>query len=126
MSAEVIKQLKIKTGMVSRTNKEVLAYRKEQIDQSNKIQSLISNNACHFDVKQQKVVLEECLACLDQGEKRLSTHVQDLEHFLFLHSKSLDSDSEDLKKATLAINDARETVSFIPEINKIEEEDDSI
>lgn len=52
MSAEDIKQLKIKTGSVKRTHKELVSYEQEVEKESARLQKLKDTNADSHDVRQ--------------------------------------------------------------------------
>ncbi|KAI8342639.1 tubulin binding cofactor A [Chlamydoabsidia padenii] len=74
-----LKELKIKTNVVVRINKEEAAYKKEAEVQQKRIDKLIAEGADEADVRKQKEVLEETFVMIPDVKRRLAKAYKDLE-----------------------------------------------
>ena len=101
--SDLQKQLRIKTGVCKRLKKDVIFYQKEQSDQEKKIEKMVSDGKCEYDIKKQREVLDETKAMIPDGFKRLETGYDDLKTFL----------------ATNKGNEAIEGCELFPESQKI-------
>ncbi|KAK0543132.1 hypothetical protein OC845_006281, partial [Tilletia horrida] len=79
MSANILRQLKIKTGVVSRLIKEETSYEKEAEKQEAHIQSLIQKGEDEWTINKQKQVLKESRDMIPDTTRRLTAAVSDLE-----------------------------------------------
>ncbi|XP_070541816.1 tubulin-specific chaperone A-like [Ptychodera flava] len=68
-----IRQIKIKTGVVKRLNKEKAMYEKEVVDQDEKIKKMEADGKDEYDIKKQKEVLQESKQMIPDCKKRLAT-----------------------------------------------------
>ncbi|RUS21497.1 tubulin binding cofactor A [Endogone sp. FLAS-F59071] len=67
-----VRDLKIKTGVVKRTHKELLFYVKEAAYQQQRIDKIVAAGADEHDVRKQKEVLEETTTMMPDVKKRLA------------------------------------------------------
>ncbi|ORZ19791.1 tubulin binding cofactor A [Absidia repens] len=74
-----LKELKIKTNVVVRINKEQAAYGKEAETQQKRIDKLIAEGADEADVRKQKEVLDETFQMIPDVKKRLAVAYKDLQ-----------------------------------------------
>ncbi|SAL99541.1 hypothetical protein [Absidia glauca] len=74
-----LKELKIKTNVVVRINKEQGAYEKEAETQQKRIDKLIADGADEADVRKQKEVLEETFVMIPDVKQRLVKAYKDLQ-----------------------------------------------
>ncbi|KAI8815047.1 tubulin binding cofactor A [Cladochytrium replicatum] len=77
-----IRELKIKTGVVNRTYKELLSYRKEAVTQQHRIDSLIEKGEDFHTIRKQKEVLEETNQMIPDNQQRLAKARQELTELL--------------------------------------------
>ncbi|KAL1919378.1 uncharacterized protein VTP21DRAFT_2071 [Calcarisporiella thermophila] len=73
-----VRELKIKTNVVKRFNKELALYHKEADDQRLKIDQMITDKADEYDIKKQKEVLAETLAIIPDVRNKLQIAYREL------------------------------------------------
>ncbi|RUP00767.1 tubulin binding cofactor A [Jimgerdemannia flammicorona] len=73
------KDLKIKTGVVKRTHKELIYYVKEATHQQGRIDKMTADGADEHDVRKQYEVLEETNMMLPDVKKRLAVAYKELQ-----------------------------------------------
>ena len=88
MNTEVKRSLKIKTGIVIRTIKELHSYQLEAVKDKQRIQNLINENSSESSVKKQEEVLNETISMIPNTRTRLAQALILLENYL----KNLDVD----------------------------------
>jgi len=86
-SAELRKQLKIKTGVVKRLAKEKTLYAQENQDQKLKLDKFVADSADDWDIKNGKRLLEESERMITDTNKRLGAAVRELRD-LVIQSKA--------------------------------------
>eukprot|EP00164_Ancoracysta_twista_P004765 GFYU01006451.1.p2 GENE.GFYU01006451.1~~GFYU01006451.1.p2 ORF type:complete len:116 (-),score=40.26 GFYU01006451.1:57-404(-) len=77
-TAAVTKQIRIKTGVLKRSVKELASYEKEKAQQEGKIEKMRAEGAGEHDIKKQQEVLEETLVVLPECKTRIATAADDL------------------------------------------------
>ncbi|TCD70116.1 hypothetical protein EIP91_004845 [Steccherinum ochraceum] len=98
--ATIRRQLKIKSGVASRLYKEHQTYQKEEELQQIKLDKFIADDAEAWDIKNARLMLEECKKMIKDTSNRLGTAVQDLREFLVAARQNPDlSEAEELLKA---------------------------
>eukprot|EP00116_Pleurobrachia_bachei_P017794 sb/3478056/ len=80
------KQLRIKSGVVKRLNKEVQMYQKEVVDGELKVQQMKDEGKDPYDIKKMGEVVDESKAMVPDARNRLRKAVEDLD--LLLEDKS--------------------------------------
>eukprot|EP00736_Rhodelphis_marinus_P005520 Rmarinus@m.28292 len=104
------RDLKIKTGKVSRTRKEYLSYQQEKAKQESRIEQMKKDGKGEHEIRKQEEVLQETVVMLPDTRMRLSQYMEELVDF----TKSLTDDnireSEDFKAALSAIEEARAAI----------------
>eukprot|EP00112_Aurelia_sp_Birch-Aquarium-sp1_P010424 Seg2224.3 transcript_id=Seg2224.3/GoldUCD/mRNA.D3Y31 product="Tubulin-specific chaperone A" protein_id=Seg2224.3/GoldUCD/D3Y31 len=92
-----VRQIKIKTGVVKRLNKEKGMYEKEVKDQESKVESMKSAGKDEHEIKQQLEVLNESKRMIPDSARRLRTAYTELTQLL---EKETDlNETEDYKVA---------------------------
>jgi tubulin-specific chaperone A len=81
-SADPVKQLRIKLGVVTRTQKELAAYHKELEDQRAKVARMRGTGADEYDIKKQVEVQGETEVMIPDTMRRLAKGFEDLQVFL--------------------------------------------
>lgn len=71
MSAEQLRELKIKTGAVKRTTKEFLYYFKELETERNRLEKMKADGKDEYDLKQQENVVAETGVMIPETKKSL-------------------------------------------------------
>lgn len=71
MSAEQVRDLKIKTGAVKRTTKEFLYYFKELDTEKNRLEKMKADGKDEYDLKQQENVVSETGVMIPETKKSL-------------------------------------------------------
>ncbi|KAL9936581.1 hypothetical protein V8E36_004649 [Tilletia maclaganii] len=96
--SDVLRQLKIKTGVVNRLVKEEASYVKEAEQQEKHIQSLIEKGEDEWTVNKQKQVLKESLVMIPDTQNRLTAAISELDLLL----EQLDDSNKDAPEAAAA------------------------
>lgn len=78
----LLKQCRIKTGVVVRTRKELDRYKEEMDSQRAKIEAMRAEGRDEFDVRQQQQVFNETERVIPDTIRRLQKAVDDLTEFL--------------------------------------------
>ncbi|KAI9350475.1 tubulin binding cofactor A [Zopfochytrium polystomum] len=78
----IVRELKIKTGVLKRLKKELAAYEQEAVQQQERIDRLVAANADFYDIKKQREVLDETTQMLPDCKLRLDAARTDLERVL--------------------------------------------
>ena len=78
----LLKQCRIKTGVVVRTRKELDRYKEEMDSQRSKIEAMRAEGRDEFDVRQQQQVFNETERVIPDTIRRLQKAVDDLTEFL--------------------------------------------
>jgi tubulin-specific chaperone A len=81
-AGDTLRQLKIKTGVVKRMNKDCQFYAKELAEQQAKVQQMTDDGKCEFDIKQAKHGVDETLMVIPDTQKRFEAGYEELEQFL--------------------------------------------
>ena len=79
---DVTKQLRIRVGVVTRTQKELAAYHKELLDQRDKVARMRSAAGCEYDIKKQVEVQGETEVMIPDTMRRLAKGFEELRGFL--------------------------------------------
>uniref|UniRef100_G3MQY0 Tubulin-specific chaperone A n=2 Tax=Amblyomma TaxID=6942 RepID=G3MQY0_AMBMU len=82
MDAAVVRQLKIKTGVVKRMTKDKASYLKEVEVERERIAKMKEMGREEYDVKRQEEVVKECLGMIQHAHKRLLIAYNDLKEAL--------------------------------------------
>ncbi|KAI8898771.1 tubulin binding cofactor A-domain-containing protein [Globomyces pollinis-pini] len=98
-----IRDIKIKTGVVKRTGKELQMYADEIIKQKQRITKLEENNADIHDIRKQNEVLEESVAMLPDTKKRLIMAHRELADLL--NRFEADGTEEEIEVANSVLTD---------------------
>ncbi|BGP43103.1 hypothetical protein JCM10450v2_007238 [Rhodotorula kratochvilovae] len=97
-----IRQLTIKTGVVTRLVKDVSTYRDEAAKQKAKVEQMEADAADEYEVRAQRRILAENEAMVPDSEKRLAKAVADLEDLVASTEDEL-SASDEFAKAQEAL-----------------------
>ncbi|MEW5307773.1 MAG: hypothetical protein WDW38_010527 [Sanguina aurantia] len=97
-SADVLKQLKIKTNSVKRLNKELGMYEDEKEKETMKVARLKAEGADSSDIKQAENVLSESMMMVPETRQRLEAAYNDLQSFVTENGEDV-STSEELTVA---------------------------
>jgi len=107
--SDVIKekrQLKIKTGAVTRLWKELSMYNQEQEDGKVKVDKMLAEGVVEeWHIKNGRKMIEESGKMVVDTQTRLTTAVAELRD-LVVHAKSRLQDSEELHAAEAALNES--------------------
>ncbi|KAI3659709.1 hypothetical protein MP638_005183 [Amoeboaphelidium occidentale] len=101
------KDLKIKTGIVTRLYKEYYAYLKEEETQKKRIERIKSEGADEHDIRKQYEVLQETEVMIPDCKKRLQKAKFELEKLLNANETFLNG-KEELQEAKDALQKAEE------------------
>ena len=82
MEADIVKQLKIKTGTVKRINREYHSYEEELKVERERLDKMRAGQAEDYSVKKQQDIIQESISMLPNTKKRLRDAVEDLQAFL--------------------------------------------
>ncbi|GMH37074.1 hypothetical protein BSKO_04947 [Bryopsis sp. KO-2023] len=110
MSAQELRQLKIKTGSVKRLRKEMDYYAKEVQEEHEKVEKLKSQGVDPPNLQQAEMVLAESKAMIPDTKQRLEAAIADLKKFLEESEKEL-SGAEELGTANEILADAEAAVA---------------
>lgn len=114
MSAQVARQLKIKTGSVRRLAVDVDAYAKEKEEHEAKLSALIEKGVAKNDIKRQRDFLDETDAVLQDVRLRLQTAYSDLEDLLLDVKQDECKSVESIAAYTGAMEILKSTVRLAP------------
>ncbi|KAK6908341.1 co-chaperone [Kwoniella mangroviensis CBS 10435] len=99
-SAQSLKQLKIKTGVVKRLHKEESIYTQEVVDQKKVIEKLKANDADGADIRAAERVLRDSEMMIPRTKSQLEEAVQALDDLVnALQSEDAISSSAEYKDA---------------------------
>ncbi|KAK3279922.1 hypothetical protein CYMTET_12217 [Cymbomonas tetramitiformis] len=100
------RQVKIKTGVLTRVRKELVMYEKEQQKEQKKTDDMKAAGAEEHDIKQQENVLGEAAMMLPETRKRLENALNDLQSCVAENESDL-TDSEELVAAQALISEVK-------------------
>ncbi|CAG9460159.1 unnamed protein product [Pedinophyceae sp. YPF-701] len=103
------RELKIKTGVVKRTHKELGLYKKESEREAGKLETMKGQGADEHDVRHQENVLHESKMMIPETEQRLKTGVAELDACLGDFDAA--DEQEDVKVAREVLAAAKETLA---------------
>eukprot|EP00386_Alphamonas_edax_P010336 GDKI01033468.1.p2 GENE.GDKI01033468.1~~GDKI01033468.1.p2 ORF type:complete len:147 (-),score=56.41 GDKI01033468.1:43-483(-) len=126
---ELLKSIKVKHGVLKRIRKELLAYRKEEVNMREKVQKMKDENKDPHDIRQQENVLGETLMMIPDSARRLKDAYLDMEGALPLAEQlagpipevcggdvsALTPLQQEVWHIHVSMNDARET---LPELEQ--------
>lgn len=95
MEADLVKQLKIKTGAVKRINREYHSYEEELKTERDRLQKLTVSGGTEYSIKKQQDVIQESISMLPNTKKRLQDAVEDLQAFLQEQASNADLTQRD-------------------------------
>ncbi len=103
--SDITRQLKIKTGSVKRLCKELVMYRKEQLQHEHRLQELKQAGAEPHKLKHQENVVAEASAVVPDTRERLETASQELRGLITeaKESPELSAARESLQLAAAAL-----------------------
>ena len=82
MEADLVKQLKIKSGIVRRIAREYESYEKEIKKDRERIAKLKDQGESDYTIKKQEEVLQETISMLPNTRKRLGEALEDARNFM--------------------------------------------
>ncbi|KAI8820204.1 tubulin binding cofactor A-domain-containing protein [Fimicolochytrium jonesii] len=91
--AELLKKIKVQTGVVRRISKDLSYYDEEAITQQKRIDKLIADGADEHDIRKQKEVLEETHVMMPDGKKRLARAQEELQELLDKYLGAVDHEA---------------------------------
>lgn len=97
-TAEVIKQLKVKTNTLKRVHKELSYYEKERDENQKKVDEMCQRNADPHDIKQAENVVAESAMMVPDTKQRVENAYNDLRSFLQTNHQDI-VDTEELQAA---------------------------
>ena len=95
MSADLVKQLKIKSSCVKRINREYHSYEEELKTERDRLQKMTASGANDYSIKKQQDIIQESISMLPNTKKRLQDAVEDLQSFLQENAGSPDLSQSD-------------------------------
>ncbi|WWC70616.1 uncharacterized protein I206_104567 [Kwoniella pini CBS 10737] len=105
-SAQSIKQLKIKTGVVKRLHKEESVYVKEVVDQKKVVKKMKDENAEGADIRAAERVLRDSEMMVPRTRKQLEEAVQSLDDLVTaLQGEESISSSQEYKNAAAQLKE---------------------
>eukprot|EP01104_Vermistella_antarctica_P006941 TRINITY_DN17650_c0_g1_i1.p1 TRINITY_DN17650_c0_g1~~TRINITY_DN17650_c0_g1_i1.p1 ORF type:complete len:119 (-),score=25.96 TRINITY_DN17650_c0_g1_i1:65-421(-) len=104
---ELIRQLKIKTGVLTRSHKEAIMYEKEADQQRDHIQKMKDDGKDEYEIKKQNEVLDETLTMIPDCSRRINTAIEDLSTLLEEDSDGIDMESPEATNAMKALEGGR-------------------
>jgi len=114
MSQSLLAKLKIKTGSCKRLNKDLDYYKKEELQQHERIEKNKNEGADHSTIKKQEEVLAESLMMISDSRNRLENALQDLkDHMLEIKNNEGENGPIQMSaewKEAQAVRDQVETV----------------
>jgi tubulin-specific chaperone A len=99
MSADQLRDLKIKSGAVKRTTKEYIYYFKELETEKCRLEKMKSEGKDEYDIKQQENVVAESGIMIPETKKSLEQVLKALEDSLSQVGESLAEDSKEKQEA---------------------------
>lgn len=115
MSAEQLRDLKIKSGAVKRTTKEYLYYFKELKCEKERLAKMQSDGKDEYDVKQQENVVAESGIMIPETKKSLEQVLQALEECLSQLEGSLPEECTEREEAQQFVADAKAALESEPQ-----------
>jgi hypothetical protein len=94
-SKDLLRKLKIKASTLKRLDKELAAYRKEELEQQSVVDTLKTENGDAHDIKQQTAVLQETQKMILDSLKRLDAAHNDLKEHMVREQPSKCGSSEE-------------------------------
>ena len=82
LDKNTLRQLKIKTGIVSRISKEITSYQEEAEIQQKRLERMKTEGQDEYDIMKMGLVVQESLMMVPHCVKKLVTANADLENFL--------------------------------------------
>lgn len=113
MSGDPLRELKLKTGVVTRTSKELDSYRSELVENQKKVEEIRASED-QSRLKQWESVTLETQSMIPDTSARLRTAVEDLE-LLVQDSPSSDSSTPEFQAAEAALSDALSVLKNVGE-----------
>jgi len=103
--ADMKRSLKIKTGTLGRLGKEVVGYKKELLEQEQRIEKMRAESKDEYDIKKQQEVLQETRDIIPDSVRRLESARNDLkEHMDLIKTSSPELvESQEWKDAETAL-----------------------
>eukprot|EP00162_Nutomonas_longa_P017667 comp24304_c0_seq1/m.60095 comp24304_c0_seq1/g.60095 ORF comp24304_c0_seq1/g.60095 comp24304_c0_seq1/m.60095 type:complete len:114 (+) comp24304_c0_seq1:75-416(+) len=112
MDKEILRQIHIKSGILSRSIKDLLFYESEKISQEKRIENTQKNpEKDQFDVNKQIEVLNETIAMLPGTREKIGAASQDLHNYLVENDGKYDRNAEQVKKALENIESAKKYIN---------------
>jgi tubulin-specific chaperone A len=110
MSAEQVRNLKIKTGAVRRTAKEYLYYFTEKTKEEAFLEKMRIISADPYDIKQQENVVQESQMMIPETKKQLEGLLADLKQYYAEVGDVIDKEVEENKAAAEVIASAENSL----------------
>ncbi|KAG1656700.1 hypothetical protein FOA52_004761 [Chlamydomonas sp. UWO 241] len=104
--SEVLKQLKVRTGVVKRLTKELGYYSKERDDEAARVEKMRADGKDSHDIKQAENCLAESAMMIPQTREKLEAGFADLESCVAENGAET-AESEELKAANEALEAAK-------------------
>ena len=79
---ELLKKVKIGTGVVKRLHKEVIYYEKEAKALTKKVEEMIKDQKDEYEIKKQREVAQESESMIPDTQRRLKSAIEDLKNLL--------------------------------------------
>eukprot|EP00892_Ulva_mutabilis_P009011 jgi/Ulvmu1/6482/UM003_0113.1 len=111
MSAEQVRELKIKTGAVKRTTKEFLYYFKELETEKKRLEKMKQDGKDEYDLKQQENVVSETGVMIPETKKSLQGVLDGLIQCFDSIAAELADDSPDKVQAQEVLSAAKEAIA---------------
>merc|ERR1711962_909843 len=105
----VLRNIKIKTGVVKRLSKEKKMYEKEAQDQAAKVEKMKVEGKDEYDIKKMIEVQKESLSMVPDCQRRLETAFKELS--MILETEAAYGESEEYKAAKTLIDDVSPEIS---------------
>eukprot|EP00842_Homolaphlyctis_polyrhiza_P000106 jgi/Hompol1/1096/HPOL_001629-RA len=98
-----LKELKIKSGVLKRTGKELLSYKKEAEKQQARIDKLVADGADNADIRKQHEVLDETVQILPDTKRRLEIAYKELVDALAAFAVSISAIEMPPKRRSISV-----------------------
>merc|ERR1711937_1021355 len=105
----VLRNIKIKTGVVQRLSKEKKMYEKEAQEQAEKVEKMKAEGRDEYDIKKMMEVQKESLSMVPDCQRRLETAYKELS--MILETESSFEDSEEYKAAKSLVEEVSPEIS---------------
>lgn len=115
MSAEQLRDLKIKSGAVKRTTKEYLYYFKELKGEQERLEKMKSEGKDEYDIKQQDNVVAESGIMIPETKKSLEQVLQALQECLSQLEGSLPEECAEKDEALQFVAAAKDALESEPQ-----------